>query len=244
MEIPDYITYGAWLRLDPTPAGEGSNAGGSLRSRMGQFETLQQLWEDYVMGVSSSDQPAMLELFNAKDQGLVGAIRLNIEKMILSLQTNQLVGGVFTPTKWFSMQGALGIVVFISLLIGAYRLGFYVIRKLFKLRRDRRSIDPQRLTHIKFYRRVVQALAKLHLKRAPNQTPLEFAKQVEEHFRSKKDVYGEVEPQIQFLTSIYYRLRFGFEPAIKEAEWQEIEKATQSLEQLSSRKVQLARAST
>ncbi len=245
IRVPAYIGAGAWLRLDPTPPGEGSNAGGSLRSRMGQLETLQQLWKDYVMGVDSSDQPEMLQMFNAADQGLYAQLRLNAEKLFYSLQTNQLVGGVFNPTQWFSVGGALGLIALLLIAVAAYKAARYFYSKSRGLKWKRSTIDAQRFVQIKFYRRVIHALNRLQLRRSPNQTPLEFAKEVEDFFVARKDQFGNLQLEIQFLTSIYYRLRFGFDASIPESDWQKIEAATQRIEQIAAnRKTYMRAAST
>jgi transglutaminase-like putative cysteine protease len=233
LDIPDYVTEGAWLRLDPTPEGEGSNAGGSLRSRTGQLENFQQLWQDYVLGRDSSDRSEILELFNAKDQTAFGAFRLSVARAIASLQSNRLMAGLLSPADWFSLRGAFVVMAVIIVAVILLQIGMFILKRVGVLR-WKRSLSPQRLIGMKFYRRVLQALHKLHLKRAPHQTPLEFAKQVEEYFRARTDQFGDVVPNVQFLTSLYYRLRFGFDVVLQDSEWQEIETATQSIERLAA----------
>ncbi len=66
--IPKWAGQGVWLRLDPTPPGEGSNAGGSLRSATGQtLEVVQQLWKDLVMDLDRSSQPEAFTLYGSSE---------------------------------------------------------------------------------------------------------------------------------------------------------------------------------
>lgn len=233
LDVPSYITQGAWLRLDPTPEGEGSNAGGSLRSRAGQFETFQQLWQEYVMNVDSSDRAEILNLFNARQEGAFGQLRLSLARLVANLQANRLMAGVLSPTQWFSFRGALLVMVLIVVAVMLLQLGLVALKHI-GATRWKRSLSTQRLIGMKFYRRVLQALNKLQLKRMPSQTPLEFARQVEDYFKSRADQFGDAVPKVQFLTSLYYRLRFGFDVVLQESEWQEIEAATVSIERLAA----------
>ncbi|MCY2999772.1 MAG: transglutaminaseTgpA domain-containing protein, partial [Planctomycetota bacterium] len=55
--VPKWSKKGIWLRLDPTPPVEGSNAGGSFRSSNSQtFDAMQDFWDEMVINMDKSRQ--------------------------------------------------------------------------------------------------------------------------------------------------------------------------------------------
>ncbi len=126
LELPQWIEGGAWVRFDPTPSGDGSNAGGSYRqgSDAGNaYESLEQLWQESFMAYDSTRQPAAFNKMSSWTGGPVASMLLSIEKFYLRLQTQSFTGIGFNSIDWISWQVGLAIVALIGfgLLVFRYR---------------------------------------------------------------------------------------------------------------------------
>ena len=231
IEVPEAAGEMAWLRLDPTPPGENSNAGGSIRGRLDQLENLQQLWKELVMDADSSNQLPMLQMLTEAGEGSFTEMLRSAELAVLNLQSNQLVGGLLSPTSWFSWQAAVGLAIASLLALGLYQIGRWLLQKLGLWRFGGRDMDRMRV-QTAFYRRVVRALGRLRLRRAANQTPLEFARSATVSIGQTYPQRSDVAADLEFLTDVYYRLRFGFEESLPESDWNRVERATENVESL------------
>ncbi len=177
--IPEWSTGGIWLRLDPTPQGEGSNAGGSLRnaSQSGQsLEAFEQLWKDGFMDFDASSQPEAIGAFGASGDGLVAMLLRSIERVTLQLQSRSLGGGGISTENWFSWRGG----VFASGLAIAGLITFRILSRFrwrnIRFQRRDELLDSKRYhrTSWLLFRRMLKALSRVGLHRKPYQTPLEF----------------------------------------------------------------------
>ena len=230
LDVPTCVTRSGWLRLDPTPAGEGSNAGGSIRSSQGGLESLQQFWQEYVMNVDRSNQSQALRLFDSQGSGGYTQILRNIERAILGLQSNRLVGGLLSPDQWFSWQAAALLSIAIAAIAMSYKLVTFALSLWSRNSKSQQRLRSQRLVQASFYRRILKALGKLNLKRLSTQTPLEFATNVQAYFEQHPTKFPNASAEIAYLTSIYHRLRYGFDEDLQFHDWQRIEASTKNIE--------------
>ncbi len=243
IDLPQGIGPGAWLRLDPTPGGEGSNAGGSIRSSQGQLESLQQFWQDYVINVDKSNQPQALSFFNSNGTGSLAQLWRNIEQSLLTLQSSQFIGGLLSPDRWFSWQAAVGLSFVVVIALTLYRVIGMLLRRYAGGGRKKRAVNMARIVDAGFYRRIVKSLARLNLRRSPQQTPLEFANHVANFLQERPEQFADVSADLSYLTSIYYRLRFGFEAPLQEKDLERIEAATKNIEALAAQRNKSTRKS-
>lgn len=229
--IPKWAGDGVWLRLDPTPPGEGSNAGGSLKSASGQtLEVVQQLWKDLVMDLDRTNQPEAITFYGATGNNAIGVVMRTIERFVLKLQTRNLGGDELAADRWFSWQAGIA-----AMALGA--VGFVVIRmpkiiRLFKpgRREGSRSKNLARSPALAFLRRTMNALGKFGLRREPHQTPLEFARVATQWLDSRNFDPSKRYLSLADLTNDYYRLRFGSEIQLTANEVSDIEETIQALE--------------
>ena len=109
--------------MDPTPPGEGSNAGGTLRASSGQtLGAMQDLWDEMVLNMDKSKQSTLLSLFGESSSvsytGLWQVLKSEMER----LQNNPVVGDFITLDRWFSWRVAMAIIIAGSVFALCYRL--------------------------------------------------------------------------------------------------------------------------
>ena len=213
---PTWVKNGAWIRLDPTPPGEGSNAGGSLKSSRGQaFQAVEQLWEDLVIQMDSSRQSDASSIFAMVGNGSVGVFLRSLERRFLQLQTQNLDNVTLETNRWFSWKSGLMAMCLAATLalVAQFRasLGVILMRN-FYFRGNQAIVDSARVLPL-FFLRLNFSLARLGLKRSTAQTPLEFAKEselwlLENDFKNRSED-GELLLTLDSIIDTFYNQRYG-----------------------------------
>ncbi|MFM9061828.1 MAG: DUF3488 and DUF4129 domain-containing transglutaminase family protein, partial [Pirellula sp.] len=204
--IPEWSRQGLWLRLDPTPPVDGSNAGGTFRSSSTQtFDAMQDFWDEMVINMDKSRQGGLFSLFGDSSEGSYARFWVQIQTLLSRMQSSRFVGGFLSPDRWFSWRIA---VAFIALATGLLVL-FKTIQKLFPSlipkRWQRRSAKHLRsYSKIDFYEKLIKLLRTLGLTRKPHQTPQEFLQLAEESLRQ-----ADFRIDSGHLSSAFYARRFG-----------------------------------
>jgi len=214
--IPDWVMHGAWVRLDPTPKGENSNAGGSLRSSSGQaFQAVEQLWQDLVIDMDSSRQSDAIGIFAMVGNGAIGALLRSVERELLQLQTQNLDSVSLKADQWFSWKsGLVGMTLAIALTVAIRfrsRFSGLITWQGFLGLTKQKGKGVTR--YPVFFLRLNSALASLGLRRSVYQTPLEFAKEAEqwllEHDFYRKTQGSESLLSLALIVNAFYNLRYG-----------------------------------
>jgi transglutaminase-like putative cysteine protease len=213
--IPDWVEEGVWLRLDPTPPAEGSNAGGTYLqgSASGQtYQTLEQLWQDGFVDYDANRQPSVFGMLSSSTNGpLVMALR-SIEKGFNRLQIQNFFGIEIGSANWFNWQAGL------AASIAALAIAFVVqsSHRLFNWAGDTEignetPCSPEVLSSPAYLnlQRVLQILGHLGWKRSTGQTLIEFAKQVQPWLDRTLVPESSSAPALTPLVENYYRIRFG-----------------------------------
>ncbi len=220
--------YGAWLRLDPTPASEESS--GLIRSitTSKYLDWLDYLWNNYVMEM---DRPRQRQ---AIYRPVVGAVRQ---------AADALTDADWWKALWASLrrQYALGnwmaiaLVVLILLVAGAgVAYGVYRAQRALRRRWQRRVGRRQprglhrRLGTVGFYRRLEAVLGRLGIHRGASQTQREYAEAARQRF-SASEQSSHLAPLPALVVEAYYRVRFGNQPLDK-AQAEAVEHALSQLE--------------
>ena len=204
--IPEWSRQGLWLRLDPTPPVDGSNAGGTFRSSSTQtFDAMQDFWDEMVINMDKSRQGGLFSLFGDSSEGSYARFWVQIQTLLSRMQSSRFVGGFLSPDRWFSWRIAIA---FIALATGLLIL-FKTIEKLFPSlmpkRWQRRSAQHFRsYSKIDFYEKLIKLLRTLGLTRKPHQTPQEFLQFAEESLRQ-----ADFRIDSGHLSSAFYARRFG-----------------------------------
>ena len=176
----------AWVTFDPTPAaGRTEPQRSGFTAALGKYaEAFELLWFQYVVGYDRQEQRSLATSLHNQ----VSRYQNTIAKAI------NRVENVSWPI-WRQPVGTVVLVILLSLII------FLLIRlKRFGwrgLRTSSRTPNPQR-SAIEFYERLTKVLAERGIKRAPDQTPLEFAA-------------GVGLSDAMTITGAYNRVRFGAE---------------------------------
>lgn len=211
----------AWVSFDPTPeAGRpgGDEATGWLGPLRKYAEALELFWIQYVVAYDKQEQRSLASSIRSS----LGIYRQTAGQVADELRAQlrawwrALSGGVDVGRQddWTRFAPLLGLVFALSALAfllykGARRLRLWLGRTKLQATGDARSV-------IKFYERMSAALAARGLRRANDQTPLEFA-----------DATGVAEALL--VTRAYNRVRFGAQ-ALSPTEAERVEVWLKSLE--------------
>jgi hypothetical protein len=192
---------GAWVAFDPTPvAGRPFGAGGQgPRGALGKYaEALEMFWIQYVVDYDKQEQQQLATRFRDRVGDLQrGGFRI-IEGTLATLSSwwraaPTLGGAVATDTSpaRAATFALLAVSAGLALVFVARRRGGH-LRAAFKgLRGASAGRSP-----VIFYERMTRALAARGLRRAADQTPLEFAGALDA-------------PEALLVTRAYNRVRFG-----------------------------------
>jgi hypothetical protein len=203
---------GAWVTFDPTPAAgllSGESAG--LNSSLGKYaEALELLWIQYVVSYDKHEQRSLATTV----RNTMSDYRQALAEEFEAFKTK---ASAWLHSIWSGdarSAAARGQAVLLLITIAAL-----VIASLFIWRRASRlgfwrglrfwQTEGKTASAVEFYERMTRVLAARGLKRAENETPLEFATAVEM-------------PQALQITQAYNRVRFG-EQLLSTEETKEIE---------------------
>ncbi len=174
----------AWVTFDPTPAaGKLEPTSTGLTAQVGKYaEAFELLWFQYVVGYDRQEQRTLATSLHSQVsqyQRLFGNAISGLQSFLRRNYRRPLLGA--------SAVLVLGMAVVIGLRIKGHGWGGFG-----KARRER---DSER-SAVEFYARLMRLLEERGLKRAPDQTPLEFA--------------GEISlREAAIITEAYNRVRFG-----------------------------------
>jgi transglutaminase-like putative cysteine protease len=166
----------AWVTFDPTPA-----AGRPVRESTGLMasvrkyaEALELFWMQYVIGYDKQEQRSLA----TSVRGQLSGLRRTLTEKFESLKA--AVSGWWSGTsgengKQSRLLSVIALLFLIPLIGGLFwlarriwRLGFWRGLKLWRR-------EPEGHSIIEFYERLTKVLAARGLRRAPDETPLEFA---------------------------------------------------------------------
>jgi protein-glutamine gamma-glutamyltransferase len=220
------VTRGAWLRLDPTPAGEGSNAGGTLRRSSGEtLDVMQDLWSEMVLNMDKSKQSSILSLFGESSSGSYTSIWLQVQALYIRMQSSRFIGGFLSPEKWFSWRQALAIIAIGSAIVLLYRGLLWLFPTWMPKIRWRTSRTKSKTSTVDFYNRVIKSLKRLGIRRLGYQTQQEFFQLAETQLAAMA-----IPLDADLLSRSFYECRFGGVTKLSETEQAKIDESIQTLE--------------
>jgi hypothetical protein len=220
--------YGAWLRLDPTPASEEQSSLIRSITTSKYLDWLDYLWNNYVMEM---DRPRQRQ---AIYRPVVGAVRQAAEA---------LTDADWWSALWASLrrQYALGnwtVIAILLLIVAVAGAGIaysvYCAQRALRRRWQRRAGRRQhgslhrRPGTVGFYRRLEAALGRSGIHRGASQTQREYAETARRRF-SASEQSADLAPLPALVVEAYYRVRFGGQPLDK-AQADAVEHALSQLE--------------
>ncbi len=224
--LPRWATKGVWLRLDPTPAVDGSNAGGTFRiSRTQTLDAMQDLWTEMVVNMDKSKQGSIFSLFGESSEGSYANVWLQLQALYSRMQSSRFIGGFLSPDRWFSWRMALTIFGLGIVVIGLWRTLPMLIPSLgFGIGKRRKRLRAA-ASRVEYYERAAKLLMKLGMRRKSYETPREFLQSSASQLRASGVIMNELD-----LSEPFYARRFGDVPSEGLEEQAKILKAISVLE--------------
>lgn len=212
----------SWVTFDPTPAAGRNlsaqeNAANFFTAQFSKYiEALNMFWLQYVVAFDNNEQRTMARAFRetilenqAQAAGIWQSIWQQIKQWWNNLKGANGAEQSFQTIAQTVLTIAVIVVFVVLLRLLGKRISWRKIAGLFGNKNDTRRI-------VEFYERMTHALAKKGVRRAPAQTPLEFALAVNA-------------PEAVKITEAYNRVRFGAQDLTRD-ETNEIENWLKSLE--------------
>jgi hypothetical protein len=210
---------GAWVTFDPTPAaGRAAADSAGLNGSLGKYaEALEMLWIQYVVSYDKHEQRSLATSVRNRLSDYRQALaeefynfKTNASRWLRSIFSG---GAQASSARWQAIFLLLSLALFLLFAAWAlrrvYRLGFWRGLRFWQH-------EGKNASAVEFYERMTRVLAARGLKRAENETPLEFASAVEM-------------PEALQITRAYNRVRFGEQP-LSPNELSEIEKWLRHME--------------
>ncbi|MFN7628271.1 MAG: transglutaminase-like domain-containing protein, partial [Pirellula sp.] len=224
--IPPWATKGVWIRLDPTPSGEGSNAGGTFRiSRTQTLDAMQDLWTEMVMNMDKSKQGSIFSLFGESSGSSYSNVWLQIQSALYRMQSSRFIGGLLSPDRWFSWRVAVAIFGVGGLFVAIFRFVPQFFPNLVPTARRRKNSSRRDVSRVEFYERVSNLLRKLGLRREDSQTQREFL-----NFAAAELLSYGVSINAGDLSESFYEQRFGEARPLDAAQKDRIQVAVSQIE--------------
>ena len=201
-----------WVRFDPTPPPDGEL---SIREQDGQaIDFAEKLWQEYVVeGQNLAADSGIYDPVSDSDSQY-GEMARQIRDFIQNLRSGNL----------FSKFGFAWPIAILTMIVGCIALliwqAFVFLPKIAPRWALRLGIvkNEMDLEH-PFYSKCLKVLTRLGIQRSQSSTPAEFTDSAKEVLEEKGQ---SVEGSVDFLTSLYYRLRFGKQETMTSTEQSEV----------------------
>lgn len=194
-----------WVRFDPTPSSSGGDVE-IVRQRGQAMDYAEKLWKDYVVDAQklSGENSIYAPVSENSEQAYKGLIQ-KFSNLRDDLKSGRLfsqasgIGFAWPLAVLITLLGTTGVGTW-QLLVHLPRWAPRLARRLGLVRRTEYQVTEP------FYARCLKILEQRGLKRAPFETPQEFVTTATVGL-DKSD--ADVGSSLNFLTQLYYRLRFG-----------------------------------
>lgn len=183
----------SWVTFDPTPtAGRPTGATAGLGGKLRNYaDALELFWIQYVVTYDQQEQRTLAQTLRGK----LGSYRAQASQTAAGLNAR-------LSTWWHNAQDVAGgnwqsLTRFLPVLAVLIVLPFvYLLYRGVKFRRGSRDAGGRSVSVVVFYERMLKALELRGLRRAGDQTPLEFA-------------MAAGMPEALTITEAYHRVRYG-----------------------------------
>lgn len=224
--VPPWASKGVWLRLDPTPPVDGSNAGGSFRvSRLQTLDAIEDLWTEMVMNMDKSKQGSLFSLFAESSGGSYANLWLQVQNILSRMQSSRFIGGLLSPEKWFSWRIALSVFALGAAWIFITRFFPHWLPPWLSRLYQRRSQGRNAVSRVDFYEQAVRLLQRLGVRRMPHQTQREYLANASAQLHA----IG-IQLNDRDLSDAFYDKRFGGRETLSEEQRERIGLALSQIE--------------
>jgi hypothetical protein len=228
---PELGEFGGWLRLDPTPAGQGSNAGSELKTQSDQgMDFVNRVWSDYVLnGRQRAEDSSMYGPLGESTKQTYDRVSDFIKDMIKQASDKKLAGTGIGRSGWFSWPVALLIMFLGGLTVLLWRLIPWLPRWAPQLARKlglRQSADDIRQ---QFFKQCLRLLRRAGFHRGASQTVREYTGDAASQLGQNQG-WVNADRQLALLTDAYYQVRFSDHKALDAETVERIGKALEEME--------------
>lgn len=167
---------GSWVTFDPTPAAGRPvrESTGLMASARKYAEALELFWMQYVIGYDKQEQRSLATNMRGHLAGLRRTLAEKIEslKAAISEMWSGEAGATGRQGTWMKV---IVVLIFLPFLIVPFWLARRVWRSGFRRGLKLRRREKEGHSIVEFYERLTKVLSARGLRRAPDETPLEFA---------------------------------------------------------------------
>jgi hypothetical protein len=198
---------GEWHTLDATPFAEReaivSQVAKTTWSWAALKDSLQSFWTQNVVGLSFSEQQRKVYRVSP------GEVKVFFLELGRSLDRflRELIQIVRSPSRLFSVQGAIVVFVFMLMMAAIVFIARKAKRFFQRLFGERRK-HANRRRQVEFYERFLALCERRHLVKQPTQTPREFAGQVTKAWNGLLSAAGFAGLPSNIVEK-FYGIRFG-----------------------------------
>lgn len=223
--------YDGWLTLDPTPAGEGSNAGSELHEQPDQaIDYAQQLWSDYIIEANHlSSENSFYAIVAAGFSEAYNAIIAQSLVILDEIHRGVLLNRIASQEYWFSWPMALLVAVLGGGILCLWRLVVWLPNIAWRLAAKLGLSNQSFAISQQFFVRCLKLLSTINFRRAPSQTPRELTESAANFLMSRSCPVAADEP-LAVLTATYYKMRFSDRTQLSKHELQVVEQALDALQ--------------
>ncbi len=200
-----FFPLSGWITVDPTPTAGAAPPDFWWLSFGRMMDSARLRWDRFFVQYSGSDQVAVVQ--GIREGG--DALRTKLAESLAALLA-PLAAGLATITHLLNTVNRPQFGLMLAIVsIGCVLLGWLVLRGPWRLSRGNRSASVQQATATQLYRRMIQLVASHGVRPSTSTTPTELLQLVRRHWQ-------EAGPQIETLTNLYCRVRFGHTPLTTE----------------------------
>lgn len=196
-----FFPLSGWITVDPTPAAGAAPSGLWWLSFGRMMDSARLRWDRFFVQYSGSDQLAVVQ--GIRESG--HALRVKFSDSLAALLA-PVSRGLVTVTHLLSSVNLpqFGLMLTI-VVIGFILLGWLILKGPWRMNVRKRSASIQQATVSQLYRRMIQLAGAHGIRQSASTTPTEFLQLVRRHWQ-------EAGPQVEVLTHLYCRVRFGQAP--------------------------------
>ena len=224
--VPSYIKDGAWLRLDGTPSGDGSNAGGTFKRTNGQtLGVMQELWSEMILNMDKSKQSTLFSNFSESSDDSYSNAWIGFKSVLERVRSNEITGLAFSPSRWFSWQGALVVTLIGFVAVCLHRTLLWLFPTWIPKIRLLSPFKSQQLSAVDFYNNATRLLGRFGMHRTSAQTQREFFLAAETKLQSQSITFDG-----DLIARLFYSRRFGNLPQLTSADQRLVDSCLAALE--------------
>lgn len=197
-----YFPSHGWVAFDPTPPSTDQPQR-TVWTRLGQYlDAIDLMWSEWVINYDLSHQLTLARNLERSTRSWSLKMQFTWRRWRRNLvdEMKQMQGRVTTSP--YALPAAIGLLVLVVAALRARSLRDFFLGRSWMLRRHAGRISPREATLT--YLRLLKLLARRGMRKAPSQTPLEFAENLPR---------ADLRPAVIEFTALYNAIRFGRRPA-------------------------------